>query len=82
MTQSEIKWMDVGPPGARGRVRIAYGPRVDLKIERTPYGKTGFTFEAYERVIGASWERIPLAFSSRLRDVMEKAEKRWTEANA
>jgi hypothetical protein len=46
---------------------------VAFLITRTPYGKSGYTFEAHYRksaAVGADmkYSKIPLSFSSRLKD--------------
>ena len=51
-------------------------------IKREPYGKNTFMFTAYVSSPlqpDAAWRRIPLAFSSRLKDVKAKAEKHCSE---
>lgn len=51
-------------------------------IKRTPYGKSGYTFEVYVSSplrSDAEWTRIPLSFFSRLKDATAKAEKHLEE---
>jgi len=53
------------------------------KITRQAYGKTGWTFTAYFRAFGKineEFERIPLSFSSRLKDAKAYAEKHLKES--
>jgi hypothetical protein len=40
------------------------------EIKRLPYGKTGWTFEVWR-----NGERVPLTFSSRLKDAKARAQK-------
>jgi hypothetical protein len=56
-------------------------PKRVYRITRTPYGKTGWTFEAFYRPFGgdSDWTRIPLTLSFRLNDSKQYAERHLAE---
>lgn len=63
-----VKWIRMGNGGYRMEEAVT-GVSIPFIIKRTPYGKTGLTFDVF-----FDGERLPLASFSRLKDAKKRAE--------